>query len=90
MFVWRVDVFLAELARQQPELHAGLATIASAWDTSAREDVLGQVWPTLPKISVDYAVMEGAAANGQGGHRTGRLRLERRRRLPHARRRAAR
>ena len=23
MFVWRVDVFLAELARQQPQLHAG-------------------------------------------------------------------
>jgi mannose-1-phosphate guanylyltransferase len=64
MFVWRVDVFLRELARQQPELHAGLATIASAWYTSAREDVLGQVWPSLTKISVDYAVMEGAAAGG--------------------------
>jgi mannose-1-phosphate guanylyltransferase len=64
MFVWRVDVFLRELARQQPELHAGLSTIAAAWPTSAREDVLGQVWPTLPKISVDYAVMEGAAAAG--------------------------
>ena len=64
MFVWQVDVFLRELARQQPELHAGLSTIASAWHTSAREEVLGQVWPTLPKISVDYAVMEGAAAAG--------------------------
>src|SRR5436305_3896236 len=28
MFVWQVDTFLAELARQQPELHAGLHTIA--------------------------------------------------------------
>jgi mannose-1-phosphate guanylyltransferase len=64
MFVWQVDVFLRELARQQPELHAGLSTIAEAWYTSAREDVLGQVWPTLTKISVDYAVMEGAAAAG--------------------------
>ncbi len=26
--------------------------------------MLGEVWPTLPKISVDYAVMEGAAAAG--------------------------
>ncbi len=64
MFVWRTDVFLAELARQQPELHAGLATIAAAWDTPARERVLTDVWPTLTKISVDYAVMEGAAAAG--------------------------
>ncbi|MEO3742063.1 sugar phosphate nucleotidyltransferase [Plantactinospora sp. B5E13] len=65
MFVWRVDVFLAELARQQPELHAGLTTIADAWDTPDREDVLTGIWPTLPKISVDYAVMEGAAAAGR-------------------------
>ncbi len=64
MFVWRVDVFLAELARQQPALHAGLVRIAAAWDTDARDEVLGEVWSTLPKISVDYAVMEGAAAAG--------------------------
>jgi mannose-1-phosphate guanylyltransferase len=65
MFVWRVDVFLAELARQQPELHAGLVRIAAAWETPDRDAVLGEVWPTLPKISVDYAVMEGAAAVGR-------------------------
>ncbi|MEV4757490.1 mannose-1-phosphate guanylyltransferase [Micromonospora sp. NPDC049559] len=65
MFVWRVDVFLAELARQQPVLHAGMLAIAQAWDTPERDEVLGTVWPTLPKISVDYAVMEGAAAAGK-------------------------
>jgi mannose-1-phosphate guanylyltransferase len=64
MFLWRVDVFLDELARQQPELHAGLRRIASAWHGPRREDRLGEVWPTLKKISVDYAVMEGAAAEG--------------------------
>jgi len=64
MFVWRVDVFLAELARQQPRLHEGLMTIAAAWGTEAQEQVLGTVWPTLPRISVDHAVMEGAADAG--------------------------
>lgn len=64
MFVWRVDVFLAELARQQPALHEGLMRISEAWDTTRQEDVLADVWTTLPKISVDYAVMEGAAAAG--------------------------
>ena len=63
MFVWRVDVFLAELQRQQPELHAGLLAIAAAWDTD-RDAALAEVWPTLKKISVDFAVMEGAAQAG--------------------------
>ena len=57
--------FLDELARQCPDLHAGLVRIAAAWDTDAREAVLGEVWPTLRRISVDYAVMEGAAAAGK-------------------------
>jgi mannose-1-phosphate guanylyltransferase len=67
MFVWRVDVFLAELTRQQPQLAAGISRIAQAWDSPAREEVLGEVWPTLPRISVDYAVMEGAATVGRVG-----------------------
>jgi mannose-1-phosphate guanylyltransferase len=67
MFVWRVEVFLAELARQQPQLAAGISRIAQAWDSPAREEVLGELWPSLPRISVDYAVMEGAAAAGRVG-----------------------
>jgi mannose-1-phosphate guanylyltransferase len=67
MFVWRVDVFLAELARQQPQLHAGVSLIAQSWDSPARDEVLGEVWQTLPRISVDYAVMEGAATVGRVG-----------------------
>ena len=68
MFVWRVDVFLAELARQQPQLHAGHRPDRRRPGTPpTREEVLGEVWPTLPKISVDYAVMEGAAAVGRVG-----------------------
>jgi mannose-1-phosphate guanylyltransferase len=64
MFVWRTSVFLAELERQQPQLHDGLRRIAADWDTPRREDTLGGLWPALPRISVDHAVMEGAAAEG--------------------------
>ena len=64
MFVWRVDAFLAELLRQQPSLHEGLAVIAAAWGGPEQEAVLAEVWPTLMKISVDHAVMEGAADVG--------------------------
>ena len=64
MFVWRVEAFLAELRRQQPELYAGLDEIADAWGTDRQDAVIGEVWPELPKISVDHAVMEGAADAG--------------------------
>jgi mannose-1-phosphate guanylyltransferase len=67
MFVWRVDVFLDELARQQPSLHLGLIRIAEAWDTPDREEVLAEIWPDLTKISVDFGVMEGAGVAGLVG-----------------------
>jgi len=64
MFVWRTDVFLNALRDQQPALYAGATEIAAAWDGEGRDKALAEVWPELPKISVDYAVMEGAAAQG--------------------------
>lgn len=64
MFLWRVDRFLAELARQQPALHGGLIRIAAAWDSPRRAEVLAETWPELPRIPVEYAVMEDAAARG--------------------------
>src|SRR5690606_4636871 len=39
--------------------------IAAAWDGPNQEAVLAEEWPRLEKISVDYAVMEGAAAAGR-------------------------
>ncbi|MGH3682461.1 MAG: mannose-1-phosphate guanylyltransferase, partial [Natronosporangium sp.] len=64
MFIWRVEVFLAELARQQPALHDGLVRIAAAWDTPQRAELLVEVWPGLPRMAVEYAVMEDAARRG--------------------------
>ncbi|NUS72402.1 MAG: mannose-1-phosphate guanylyltransferase [Corynebacteriales bacterium] len=65
MFVWQVRSVLAELERQSPALYAGVQRIAQAWDTSERDAVLADVWPSLPRISIDYAVMEGAATAGR-------------------------
>jgi mannose-1-phosphate guanylyltransferase len=64
MFVWRVETFLAELARQQPTMHATLLRITEAWGTEEQDTVLGELWPRLPRISVDHAVMEGAGDAG--------------------------
>jgi mannose-1-phosphate guanylyltransferase len=65
MFVWRADTVLNELASYLPDSRAGLARIAEAEPGPRREEVLAEVYPTLPKISIDYAVMEPAAA-GRG------------------------
>ncbi len=41
IFVFGVEAFLAELARQRPQLSAGIARIADAWDSPQRDAVLG-------------------------------------------------
>lgn len=65
MFLWRTDVMLAELERQRPDIHAKLVTIAEYWDTPEREAVLDREWTTLPKIAIEYAVVEGSAGVGK-------------------------
>ncbi len=61
MFVWRCDTVIDELKTHLPAAHAGLSRIGAAWDTANRDAVLNEVYPTLPKISIDYALMEPAA-----------------------------
>jgi len=64
MFVAPVSLMLKHLEANQPELFKGLTEIAQAWDTSERDEVTARIWPTLPKIAIDYAVAEPAAAAG--------------------------
>ena len=61
MFVWRAETLLECIGRYAPRNHAGLMRIADAWDTPRRQTVLDAVYPTLEKISVDFAVMEPAS-----------------------------
>ncbi len=68
MFVWRADTVLSELAAHLPASAKGLATIADAWDTPRRDEVLREIYPTLPKISIDYAIMEPASQNKGMAH----------------------
>jgi mannose-1-phosphate guanylyltransferase len=63
MFVFHARTFLRLLEQHAPDNSAGLARIAAAWDTPSREAVLNEVYPTLPKISVDYAIMEPASSD---------------------------
>lgn len=61
MFVWKASTVLEAIRRFKPECHEGLMKIQSAWGTKKAAAVLAEVYPTLPKTSVDYAIMEPAA-----------------------------
>ncbi|WP_409330495.1 mannose-1-phosphate guanylyltransferase [Trujillonella humicola] len=61
MFVWRARTVLDALADHLPDSAAGLARVVAAPAGSQRDAVLAEVFPTLPRISVDYAVLEPAA-----------------------------
>ena len=61
MFVWRARTVLDALREHLPESAEGLAAVVAAPAGPERDAVLASVFPTLPKISVDYAVLEPAA-----------------------------
>ncbi|HMO24698.1 MAG TPA: mannose-1-phosphate guanylyltransferase, partial [Tepidisphaeraceae bacterium] len=63
MFVWRADTFMNCLQQYLPESYKGLQRIADAWGTADQARVIGEVYPRLQKISVDYAVMKPASQN---------------------------
>lgn len=65
MFVWRCDTVLSELALHLPDSYRGLMKIAEAWGTPQQDAVLRDVYPKLPRISIDYAVME-PVSQGKG------------------------
>lgn len=63
MFVFHAETFMGLLEKYRPESHAGLMKIREAWGTPDQQRVIDEVYPKLPKISVDYAIMEPAAAD---------------------------
>ncbi len=64
MFVFAAATMCDAIARHDPTCAAGLAEIAAAYDTPTRDATFARVYPTLPKRSIDVAVMEPEAARG--------------------------
>jgi mannose-1-phosphate guanylyltransferase len=65
MFVFHAAKCLEAIGWYKPESAAGLGRIADAWHTPARGATVAEVYPTLPKISVDYALMEPASQDAR-------------------------
>ena len=61
MFIFSARGFLGAISRYQPEIATGIERVAAAWAAAARDAVLAEVYPTLPRVSVDVAIMEPAS-----------------------------
>jgi mannose-1-phosphate guanylyltransferase len=58
MFVWRVDVMLAELRLLQPLIAEGVTELAKHWSGDTRDQAIEDWWHRLPNVTIDTGVME--------------------------------
>ncbi len=60
MFIMTCQTAWREFERQMPEFDAGLRELVQAIGTAHYSAALANVWRAVPRISLDYALMEGA------------------------------
>lgn len=60
MFVWKASVILGYFERLLPDIYECLVKIGDAMGTDREKQVIQEVYPAIPKISVDYGIMERA------------------------------
>jgi mannose-1-phosphate guanylyltransferase len=65
MFIWRADAILGQLGIHAPDLAAPLDAIRAAVGTPGEAEAVAAAFRSMRRISVDYAVMEPAAARGK-------------------------
>jgi len=58
MFIWKAETILEKLNQFMPGAWEPLQQIRNYWDSPAQEKTFEDNFPKLPKISIDYAVME--------------------------------
>lgn len=60
MFVWKASVILEYFKKLLPDIYECLVTIGDAMGTEREQEVIKEIYPVIPKISVDYGIMERA------------------------------
>lgn len=61
IFVWKASAIKAALWEHLPQLMEALSPLELALGTEREAEELNRIYPLLPKISIDYGVMEQAA-----------------------------
>ncbi|HSW44829.1 MAG TPA: mannose-1-phosphate guanylyltransferase [Phycisphaerae bacterium] len=60
MFVWRVGAIIEQIRKHQSAIDEGLRVVAAEFGDPAKADAVRERFAALPKVSVDFAVMERA------------------------------
>lgn len=60
MFIWRADTAMSEFEQQQPEMYSLLKKLQATEDEASFKSTLENVWEDMPRVSIDYAIMEDA------------------------------
>ncbi len=60
MFAWRLSAIIEQIRKHQPAIDAGLREVAAGFDDPAKAEAILARFSSLPKISIDFAVMEKA------------------------------
>ncbi len=61
LFAWTVTAIEAAIRRHLPELATGLDDLVAAAEAVGEAEALRRHYPTLPRVSVDFGVMEKAS-----------------------------
>ena len=60
MFVWKASTILKEFKKLLPDIYEYLVKIGDAMATAEESAVIDKLYPEIPKISIDYGIMERA------------------------------
>ncbi|MFH1533767.1 MAG: mannose-1-phosphate guanylyltransferase [Nitrospirota bacterium] len=58
IYVWKTDILLGHYKDHQPGTHEKLRRMMNSYDTEYQNQTIKDHYPTLEKISIDYAIME--------------------------------
>lgn len=60
MFVWKASTIMKYFEKLLPDIYDKLMIIMEAMGTASETDVINAIYETIPKISIDYGIMERA------------------------------
>lgn len=65
MFIWKVSTILEKYRKYVPSIYESVMQIKGSINTQQERQTVQQMYEGMEKISVDYAVIEPSAANGE-------------------------
>lgn len=60
MFIWKASTILKYFEKLLPDIYEYLVKIGEAMGTEKEQEVIDELYPVIPKISIDYGIMERA------------------------------